>query len=116
MSQGSSGGSGTIISADPTHAGTLNVTDIQALAFSPTADPSGNPGALYATGAALFVYGPLPSGGEPITIENGSTLQLTAADNSTITFAGADGYFVDATPVSFTGTVGAASGTFPPPT
>ena len=106
------GGSGTIANIDdPVHAGVLSVSGVQALAFSPTADPSGNSGTLTATGAALFVYGPLPNGGEPITIDN-STLQLSTADNASITFAGTFGYFVDADPSTFSGMVGTASGTF----
>ena len=113
VTDGSGGGTGTIINTgDPTHAGTLTVSGIQALAFSPTIDPSGNAGSFTATGAGPFIYGPLTNGGEPITIENGSTLQLFAADNSTVTFTGANGHFVDTDPSSFTGTVATSSGTF----
>jgi len=113
VTDGSGGGSGTLTdTGDPAHAGTLTVSGVQALAFSPSADPSGNPGSLVATGVALFVYGPLPAGGEPITIANGSTLQLFAVDDSTVTFVGAVGYFVDTDPTTFSGTVGVSSGTF----
>jgi len=113
VTDGSGGGGGTLTdTGDPAHAGTLTVSGVQALAFSPSADPSGNPGSLVATGVALFVYGPLPAGGEPITIANGSTLQLFAIDDSTVTFVGAVGYFVDTDPATFTGTVGVSSGTF----
>ena len=115
MAPGSGGGSGTVTeTGDSTHAGTLTLTGVQALAFSPTVDPSGNPGSLYAAGAGLFVYG-LPGGGEPITIENGSTLQLalTTTDNSTVTFTGGTGSLVLNDPGSFTGQIIGFTGTAP---
>src|SRR5229473_2264058 len=76
---------------DPPHAGTLAVTNVQALAFNPAADPSGNPGTLQATGDRLDILGPLPGGGEPITIGTGSTLELNTPDNGPVTFAGPTG-------------------------
>ena len=97
---------------DPVHAGTLILTDVQALAFAPTVDPSGNSGTLTATGDGLFVLGPLPGGGDLMIISEGSTLELATADSGTVTFAGADGYFVDADPAAFTGVVGTSAGTF----
>ncbi len=63
---------------DPAHAGTLVLTDVQAIAFAPTVDPSGNSGTLTATGDGLFVLGPLPAGGDSMVISEGSTLGLTA--------------------------------------
>src|SRR5581483_9265010 len=80
----------------------------------PTQDPSGNPGSLTATGSGLFIIGQLPNGGEPITIAENSTLVLETADSGTVTFAGADGFFVETAPSSFTGTVAASGGTFAP--
>jgi hypothetical protein len=91
---------------DPAHAGTLNVSNVQALAFAPTIDPSGNAGSLEVTGDALDILGPLPGGGEPITIDNGSKLELGTADNGTVTFAGGTGTLKIDTASSFTGTIG----------
>jgi T5SS/PEP-CTERM-associated repeat protein len=91
---------------DPAHAGTLNVSNVQALAFAPTIDPSGNAGSLEVTGDALDILGPLPGGGEPITIDNGSKLELGIADNGTVTFAGGTGTLKIDTASSFTGTIG----------
>jgi hypothetical protein len=76
---------------DPAHAGSLTLTNVQALAFDPASDPSGNPGSLQATGNWLDMIGPLPGGGEPITISNGSTLELDTADSGSVTFAGPQG-------------------------
>ena len=42
---------------DPAHAGTLILTNVQAIAFAPTVDPSGNAGTLEATGNALLISG-----------------------------------------------------------
>jgi T5SS/PEP-CTERM-associated repeat protein len=89
---------------DPAHAGTLNVSHVQALAFAPTIDPSGNAVSLEVTGNALDILGPLPAG-EPLTIDNGSTLELATADNGTVTFAGATGTLKIDTASSFTGAI-----------
>ena len=54
------GGETTLVNTgDQEHAGTLNITDVQALAFNPTVDPSGNAGTLTATGDELYIIGPL---------------------------------------------------------
>ena len=95
---------------DPAHAGTLVLTDVQAIAFEPAVDPSGNSGTLTATGAELLVLGPLPGGGEPITIDNSSTLGLATADSGNVIFAGVTGQFVDTDPSTFTGIVSGISG------
>jgi len=76
---------------DPAHAGSLTLSNVQALAFNPAADPSGNLGSLQATGNWLDIIGPLPGGGEPIAIANGSTLELNTADSATVSFAGPQG-------------------------
>jgi hypothetical protein len=76
---------------DPAHAGSLTLSNVQALAFNPATDPSGNPGSLQATGNRLDIIGPLPGGGEPTAIANGSTLELDTADQGTVTFAGPQG-------------------------
>ena len=88
---------------DPAHSGTLNLTNVQAVAFAPTIDPSGNSGTLEANGDTLIVLGPLPNGGEPMTIDNGSTLDLGVADTGTVTFMGPTGTLRLETPSSFTG-------------
>jgi len=93
---------------DPEHTGTLNVdSNVQALAFAPTVDPSGNTGTLTATGDALYIIGPLPGGSESITIDTGSTLELATPDAapSVITFAGSAGEAILTNPTSFTGSI-----------
>ena len=97
----------TLVNAgDPAHAGTLNLANVQAVAFDPTVDPSGNSGTLEATGNWLFILGPLPNGGEPISIDNGSTLALATAEAGIVTFAGSAGEGVILTnPASFTGAI-----------
>jgi len=90
---------------DPAHAGTLNVSNVQALAFAPTVDPSGNAVSLEVTGNALDILGPLP-GGEPLTIDNGSTLELATADSGIVTFAGGTGTLKIDNSSGFTGAIG----------
>ena len=104
-------GSATLVSNDLAHAGTLNVTNDQALAFNPAVDPSGNNGTLTATGGELYIIGSLPGNGEPITIDNGSALALGAGitDSGTITFAGTSGEAFLITPVDFTGVIAGIS-------
>ncbi len=100
------GGVTTLVNTgDAEHAGTLNLTDVQALAFDPTVDPSGNSGTLTATGDALYILGPLSGGGEPIAIDTGTALVLATADSGTVTFAGTSGEAVFTSPASFTGAV-----------
>ena len=89
---------------DPAHAGTLNLTNVQAVAFAPTVDPSGNPGTLTATGGGLLVLGPLPNGSEPVTIDSGSILGLQTPEAGTVTFAGSGTLILD-NPASFTGQI-----------
>ena len=91
--------------ADPAHTGTLNLINVQALAFAPTSDPSGNSGTLEATGDTLLVLGPIPNGGEPITIANGSTLELPTSDTGTITFMGPTGKLILDNPALLTGQI-----------
>ncbi len=83
-----SGGVTTLVSGDPAHAGTLNLTDVQAVAFDPAVDPGANTGALTASGDGLYVFGQLPGVSEPITIDTGATLVLATADSANITFNG----------------------------
>jgi len=90
---------------DPAHAGTLTMFNVQALAFDPASDPSGNSGSLQATGNWLDIIGPLPGGGEPIGISNGSTLELDTADSGTVTFAGPEGALQLDSANGFTGEV-----------
>ena len=90
---------------DPAHAGTLNLTNVQAVAFDPTVDPSGNSGTLEATGNWLLILGPLPNGGEPITIGAGSTLELATSDSGTVTFTDPTGTLKFDIPTAFTGTI-----------
>jgi hypothetical protein len=86
------GGTTTLTNTgDALHAGSLALTNVQAIAYSPATDPSGNPGSLTATGDRLEILGPLPNGGEPITIANGATLELNTADSGAVMFAGATG-------------------------
>jgi VCBS repeat-containing protein len=86
------GGTTTLTNTgDALHAGSLALTNVQAIAYNPATDPSGNPGSLTATGDRLEILGPLPNGGEPITIASGATLELNTADSGTVTFAGATG-------------------------
>ena len=109
-----SGGVTTLVdTGDAEHAGTLNLTDVQALAFDPTVDPSGNSGTLTATGNALYILGPLPSGGEPITIDSGTALVLETANSGTITFTGGTGSLILNEPESFTGQIIGFTGTAP---
>ena len=98
------GGVTTLVNTgDSAHAGTLQLTDIQAIAFAPTVDPSGNSGTLTATGDELYILGPLPNGGsEPITIDAGSSLVLATPEAGTVTFAGASGDMILTNPASFT--------------
>src|SRR5208282_5437011 len=90
---------------DSAHAGTLIVTDVQALAFAPTLDPSGNSGTLTATGDELYILGPLPSGSEPIIIDTGSSVVLATTDAGTATFAASNGELTLTAPTEFTGTI-----------
>ena len=94
-------------SGDPEHTGTLNVdSNVQALAFAPTVDPSGNSGSsLTATGDGLWILGPLPTDSEPIIIANGSLLLLGTAEAGNITFAGATGTLILPTPSLLTGDI-----------
>ena len=99
-------GATDVISNDPVHAGTLIVdSNVQALAFAPAVDPSGNSGSLTATGGGLWLLGPLPNGSEPITIGNGSMLLLGTADSANISFAGNAGVLALPNPSLLTGDV-----------
>jgi hypothetical protein len=92
-----SGGITTLANTgDPAHAGSLAVSNVQALAFAPTSDPSSNPGSLTATGDTLDIIGPLPSSGDSITISNGAKLELATPDTggtTSVAFAGSTGTF-----------------------
>ncbi|HEX3703276.1 MAG TPA: hypothetical protein VHU82_08100, partial [Vicinamibacterales bacterium] len=90
---------------DPAHAGSLILNNVQAIAFAPTQDPSGDTGSLAATGNELLVLGPLPNGGEAITIDLGTTLGLNTANAGDIQFAGSGGMLLLGPQASVTGTV-----------
>ena len=62
------------------------------------------------TGNALDILGLLPGGGEPITIGNGSTLELATADSGPVSFAGTTGTLQLDQPASFTGQVSGFAG------
>ena len=100
------GGVTTLVdTGDSAHAGTINLTGVQEVAFAPTADPSGNFGTLTATGDALYILGPLPGNSESITIDTGSTLALATADAGIVTFAGSAGTLTLTNPTNFTGQI-----------
>lgn len=85
-------GAATLVNnGDPTHAGTLDLTNVQVLAFAPTVDPSGNSGTLTVTGDTLYILGSLPS-------------------NEVINFAAATGTLAFAHPSAFTGEITGISG------
>jgi hypothetical protein len=90
---------------DPQHAGSLTVTNVQALAFNPSIDPTQNAGTLEAAGGTLDILGPIPGGSEPATIDSGSTLELATPDAGSVTFATASGTLKLDNSKSFTGTV-----------
>jgi hypothetical protein len=98
-------GAFVLTSTDPLHAGSLALNNVQAIAYAPTDDPSGNPGSLTATGNRLEILSPLPNNGEPITIADGATLELHVADTGTVTFAGANGALQLDNFAGFTGAV-----------
>ena len=99
-------GDATLVNlGDPAHAGTLNLTNVQAIAFAPTVDPSGNSGTLEATGNDLLILGSLPNGGEPISIGAGSTLELATSDTGTVTFTDPTGTPILENPPLFTGQI-----------
>ena len=89
---------------DPAHVGSLTLVNVQAIAFDPATDPSGNSAPLQATGNWLDIIGPLPLG-EPITISNGSTLELNTADSGIVSFAGPEGTLQLDSASGFTGQV-----------
>ena len=104
----STGGVTTLVNTgDTAHAGTLNLTNVQAVAFAPTVDPSGNSGTLTATGDGLLILGPLPGGSEPITLDDGSTLALETPEAGTVTFASSPGTLLLINPTAdpFTGQI-----------
>ena len=69
------------------HAGTLTITNVEALTFHPTVDPTSHPRTLESTGDTLELLGPIPNRSEPATIDNGATLELATPDAGTVTFA-----------------------------
>jgi hypothetical protein len=90
---------------DQAHAGSLLTTNVQELIFgNPSQDPAQNFGSLEVTNGTYVMLG-LPNGGEPITIDNGATLELMTPDSGTVTFAGPTGTLQLDQPSSFTGLV-----------
>src|SRR5262249_53340859 len=90
---------------DALHTGTLTVSNVQALAFNPSFDPTKNSGSLEATGDTLDILGPLPNGSEPATIDSGATLELATPNAGAVTFAAASGTLKLDNSQSFSGTV-----------
>jgi len=101
------------VSSDGAHQGTLNTTNVQALVFNASADPSpSSTGALEVTsGETLVMLGNFANGQTyPVTIDAGGTLEIMAASSAeAATFNGAATLQLDQSWVdqshSYTGTI-----------
>jgi hypothetical protein len=102
---------------DPTHAGTLIVSNVQELVFGPTSDPSES-GSFETSGGTIDVTGGtfvILAGGStetnnPITIEAGATAELDAGSTGTpytgsVTFEASSGTLRLDQPGVFTGSI-----------